>query len=212
MGGKALSLRKIASRVLHRLRRLAPVGWVYEHQELLILQLERENFAASVATDDVNLNDRDSLKQFVATESWHNPGALLEEFNARIERGEVVASIVREGVLAAYLWLNPGQGSAYLPLVRQHYAFPAGSSTLYNGYTHPLYRGSGHFQRLIRRLVAWWFEQNPQGSIHVAVEPGNTASLHALEKVGFSRVTRLCFTRSLGRIKMDRKDIEQHAA
>ena len=202
-----MSLHAHITRVFRRFRNLALVRWVYEHQELFILQLNRDHFTGSVNTDDVQLNHRDALKHFVETESWHNSHELLEEFSARIDRGEVVGTIVSDKVLAAYLWLNPGQSSAHLTLVRQDYVFPTGSSTLYNGYTHPAFRGVGHFQQIISRLVEWCFEKNPQGTIHVAVEPGNAASLYALQKVGFRRVAKLGFTCFLGRIKTDREVI-----
>lgn len=164
-----------------------------------MLQVSCADPARSVCDNEVKINDAAALSQFVATETWHDVRKLVEEFGARIERGEVVGTINRDGLLVAYLWLNPNQESAYLPLVRQHYRFPPGSSALYNGYTHPAYRGNGYYQRIVNRLVSWNFTRNPQGALYAAVEPANKASLHVLMKSGFRPVSVLGFKCCLGR-------------
>ena len=78
---------------------------------------------------------------------------------------------------------------------------PAGDAYVYESYTRSDVRGRGIYPYALANIARWGHERG-LGSLWIAVESGNRASLRAIAKAGFTPAFQLAYKRRLGRVNL----------
>ncbi|HEV8536563.1 MAG TPA: GNAT family protein [Candidatus Limnocylindria bacterium] len=130
---------------------------------------------------------------------WHlSRAAIVAEARRRLAQGEHSFTVVEEGVLAHYHWLQLGQREITFPEIGASYAVPPGSAISYGAYTEPRLRGRGLHQLSARETVRTAFALGAE-RIFSGVLETNTPSRRAIEGAGYRPVARLVCVRRFGR-------------
>jgi len=193
-------------RFIGAIKRSPLVCWFYDKRRLLIFVLKKTDYTPTAPSDGVSFNGYGDVLNFDACEPWHDSKSIVRDFCSRLDRGEVMAAINDEGVLASYGWLNPNQSSAYFPLVKQEFTFPAKSSAIYNVYTHIGYRGKGYYKRVLNGIVEWCFKNTDSQHVVTAIEESNKVAIKANLQMGFREVACLSYVRKLGRVQSENRE------
>lgn len=157
-----------------------------ESHEYRIYRLDASSGPALAAADDrVLCNHLDDLLRFEPGETWQTREAFLSSALARLEAGEEAYTIVIDGRLAHCGWLCPAATRSIMSEVDQSMSFPPGSSTMYDFYTHPDFRGRGLYRAALRHMLGAAFAHKGSQQVYIGVLADNMASRHVIERIGF---------------------------
>lgn len=193
-----MAMIKLLTKVLRKVRHNPLTHWVYQSESLVLLSCVRQDYRASAKVTQVQFNDEQQLDCFQAGESWHQAEKIRAEFKQRLARGEKAATLCEAGCLASFAWLNPGQESAFFPLVKQQVRFPENSGAIYHVYTHPAYRGRGYYKQVLNGIVSWSFAHTQLSQLVTAIESDNQIAIKANLQIGFKPFRRLFYRKLFG--------------
>lgn len=189
------SLRRL--RPAKILRRVA--DWASVNREFRVYSVERgAGLGTGYENASVHCNDLCDLLAFSPGESWQSREVFLSNALARLETGERVYTIAINGQLAHHGWMVPNQARSQMSEVKQSIDFPSGSFTLYDFYTHPLFRGSGLYRRTLKHMLGQAFASQGCERVFISVLADNLSSRHVIESVGFQFHQAFFLKRSFG--------------
>jgi len=181
-----------ARSALAKLRRARPAtvlrkarNWVLEYRELRVYRCDRA-LASNFAQDErAVVNSFQDLLAFEPAESWQTREAFLSSALSRIESGESAYTIGIDGRLAHSGWLVRNQTESHMTEVQQTIALPPGSSSLYDFYTHPDFRGRGLYRAMMKHMLCEAFADPSTQHAYISVLADNLPSRHVIESIGF---------------------------
>lgn len=152
--------------------------------------------SAIVDTDiRFRIDDLSDLVRFEPATKWQSRQRFLKEALIRIERGEQVYSVAKDGVLLHYGWLTREQHEAFFTEVGMTYRYPEPGAVLYDFFTHPDARGRGLYQQAIATMLQDLHRRFVAGGglsvVYISVLADNRPSRHVIEKLGFRYVESL---------------------
>jgi RimJ/RimL family protein N-acetyltransferase len=195
---RSRSPRSLAVAALRRLRR-----WAWSRQVMTVYRADREASAQRPPPlrVDRTSNRWDALEDFAryTGSDWRlSRAAIVAEASRRLAEGQHSFTVVAEGVLAHYHWLQLGGHEITFPEIGASYPVPPGSAISYGAYTEPRFRGRGLHRLSAHETVEMAFTLGA-GQIYSAVFETNIPSRRAIEAAGYRPVARLVCVRRLGR-------------
>lgn len=190
------TLARAASRALRRL--------AWSTDVMIIYQIDRETWTPEpCGRDDTGpLIRRDALEDFrsYARSIWHlSRERMMAEAARRLTAGEHCHTIVEDGVLLHYGWIQLDQAEMHLSEMDFTYRLPPRTAVVYNVYTEPGARGRGLYRRSFAHRVAWLFEHGAEHCVWATLT-SNRPARHVSEAVFRTpAVARIIRTRRLGR-------------
>jgi RimJ/RimL family protein N-acetyltransferase len=162
------------------------VAWVDERREYRVYFADRT--IAMVRSHDarVQRNSLTDLINFEPAETWQTREAFLSAALSRLKSGEFVYTLRVGDRLACVGWMVRLQSKAFLTEVQQSITFGPGTSTLYDFYTHPDFRGRGFYRALLGHMVCDAFIDDQVNRVCIGVLADNVSSRRAIEASGFS--------------------------
>jgi RimJ/RimL family protein N-acetyltransferase len=140
----------------------------------------------------------DDLQYYERTASWQlSPEAYRAAARERLARGEHLYTLVEQGRLLHYAWLQPRHTRGEDQAVGQAFFPPPESSALYDHYTHPSARGRGLFYQALCQLLHDVPILAKTKRAYIYVYADNGPSRHVIEKIGFAHVGSLVQDRRL---------------
>jgi CelD/BcsL family acetyltransferase involved in cellulose biosynthesis/GNAT superfamily N-acetyltransferase len=124
-------------------------------------------------------------------------GAFLQRSLRRLAAGDVLYSVVRDGVLAHYGWLQKMSEAHVLSGFSSRLNVPAGSVILCDFYTEPRFQRQGLYTHTLGQMLN---DCRAAGitDVFIGVNARNAASRRVVEKVGFVPYRRFTRTWILG--------------
>lgn len=188
----------VAVTAVRRLRQ-----WAWSREVLIVYRANAEpSLKGPVPFRVVRPGSRwDALEDFslYTGSDWRLSGAaIVAEAGRRLAHGEHSFTVVDEGVLAHYHWLQLGRTEITFPEFGVSYAVPRGSAISYGAYTEPRLRGRGLHRLSARETVHTAFALGAEQIFSGVIET-NVASRRAIEGAGYRPVTRIVCVRRLGR-------------
>lgn len=192
------SPRSLAVAVLRRLRR-----WAWSREVMTVYRANREPSGERpppfrVVRTGSRWDAVEDFARYTGSDWRLSRAAIVAEADRRLARGEHSFTVIEEGVLAHYHWLQVGEGEITFPEIGATYAVPPGSAISYGAYTEPRLRGRGLHSLSERETVYAALALGAKEIFSGALET-NIPSRRALEGAGYRPVTRIVCVRRLGR-------------
>ena len=151
-----------------------------------------------VEETDIRKNSLTDLLCFQVRESWHSKSAFLASAIQRLEEGETVYTVCREGILLHFGWLIERQQKAHFSEVGAEYQYPEPGAVLYDFYTDPTARGQGLYQKTITRMLRDLSDNEKVNTAYISCLAENHPSKHVIEKLGFRKISSITRTTRAG--------------
>jgi len=192
------SPRSLADAAVRRLRR-----WAWSREVMIVYRADAQSSSEDLVPFRVVRpgSHWDALEDFAlyTGSDWRlSRAAILAEAGRRLADGEHSFTVVEEGVLAHYHWLQLGRTEIIFPEFGVSYRVPHGSAISYGAYTEPRLRGRGLHQLSARETVHTAFALGAEQIFSGVIET-NLASRRAIEGAGYRPVSRILCVRHLGR-------------
>lgn len=97
-------------------------------------------------------------------------------------------TVLIENQPVGYGWVS--LASAHISEIAMDLTIGSGRLYVYDCFVDPKFRGRGIYQQLLRQILSDYSGSNISAAF-IGVEPHNTASIRAVEHVGFKRLTRV---------------------
>jgi RimJ/RimL family protein N-acetyltransferase len=193
--------RSPLSLALAALRRIR--SWAWSRDVMTVYRLDRERFGETpqpfrVARTGSHWDSVEDFALYTGSDWRLSRAAIVAEARRRLADGEHSFTVVEEGILAHYHWLQLGRPEITFPEVGARYAVPPQSAISYGAYTEPRLRGRGLHRLSARETVHTAFALGA-GQIFSGVIETNRASRRAVEGAGYRPVARIVCVRRLGR-------------
>jgi RimJ/RimL family protein N-acetyltransferase len=138
------------------------------------------------------------LRFYEQTASWQlTPDAYRAAAERRLAQGEHLYTLVGDGRLLHYAWLQTYHTLGEDTAVGQAFFPPPDSSALYDHYTHPSARGQGLFFQALCQLLHDVSALAKAKQAYIYVYGDNDPSRRVIEKIGFRYVGSLIEDRRL---------------
>jgi RimJ/RimL family protein N-acetyltransferase len=195
---RSRSPRSLAVAVLHRLR-----PWAWSRQVLTVYRAERESSAERAPPFRViragsRWDSLDDFARYTGSDWRLSRAGIVAQARRRLAQGEHSFTVIEEGVLAHYHWLQLGEREITFPEIGATYPVPPGSAISYGAYTEPRLRGRGLHSLSARETVNTAFALGAK-EIYSGVLETNIPSRRAIEGAGYRPVMRIVCVRRLGR-------------
>jgi len=135
---------------------------------------------------------------YTGSDRWVSREMMVHEVARRLATGEHCVTLIEEGILVHWGWIQLGLKEIHMREVDFVYPLPPGSATTYGVYTEPPFRGRGLHRRGAAVRACWAFELGAE-RIFTHVFEGNVPSRRAKEAAGYRPVARIVCVRRLGR-------------
>jgi RimJ/RimL family protein N-acetyltransferase len=194
---RSRSPRSLAVAALRRFRR-----WVWSRQVMTVYRADRLSSATRppllVHGTSSHWDTLEDFGRYTGSDWRLSREAIVAEARRRLAEGQHSFTVIAEGVLAHYHWLQLGEQEISFPEIGASYPVPAGSAISYGAYTEPRFRGRGLHRLSARETVDMAFTLGA-GQIYSAVLETNIPSRRSIEGAGYRPVARLVCIRRLGR-------------
>ncbi|HZP88474.1 MAG TPA: GNAT family N-acetyltransferase [Burkholderiales bacterium] len=174
------------------------VEWIKSDRELRIYRSDRSHAQTFRHDPRVRCNDPADLLLFTPSDASLTRERFLSAALARLEEGESVYTVRIGERLAHCGWLVRNQAKSQLSEVDQCLDLPAGSSTLYDFFTHPDFRGRGLYRATLGHMLRDVFDDPSAQYAYICVLASNAPSRHVIEGMGFEYRRSLFWERRLG--------------
>jgi CelD/BcsL family acetyltransferase involved in cellulose biosynthesis len=196
-GRSAMDLARAAGR--------AALRWVRSRQVVAVFRLDRavwegtpgDGTSGAVA---FSMDRPEDLLLYTGSNRWCPRQALMATALERLREGEHCYTVVEDGVLLHYGWINPSARELHVTEVDRRIPLPEGSALVYDGYTEPGARGRGLHTRSLQYRVAECFRLGARSVTTSALE-SNPVSVRNIQRVFGRPVGRVVQVRRLGRVR-----------
>ena len=176
--------------------------WIWSKDASLLYRLDRgKDGGSQLLAPEVGLPiHRDTLGDFLrysGSDRWMSRQRLMAEAILRMDKGEHCYTIVEDGVLVHYGWLQLNPPHIDISEVGMRFSPDPDTAVLYDFYTEPRARGRGLYKRTLRHILQEAFQLGAK-SIVIGAMDRNLASRRAIESTGFRLAWRLIRRRVLG--------------
>lgn len=170
------------------IRKLLPAG--AEYSSVIVYAIDPASVAAVVSATSTDIAYRkvgavDSDLQGLLSDAY-DPVLLQQRLQ---NDSQLVYVAISQGTLAAYAWVTTSP--CFISEIRFSFTMTGGCCYIYDCYVAPSFRGQGVYQNLLRKILTDFAGQKPSNNIcrlvYIASEPGNTASIRGIRRVGFRR-------------------------
>lgn len=198
---------------LHRLSLSKLVRWIisliYEKRIFIYYKYTDDKFFSREIpnSSDISIQKYSDLMHYTGSNPWISMATLLLEASRRFSSGEVLYSLLMNGVLAHYGWLVKGGRTHRFTEVDMEFKSPKGSLILYDFYTEPEFRRKGLYQRNLKKMLYDGFRAGVN-EVYIGAAYRNNASRAAIEKTGFKIFKTFVKTRFLWIVKKKEIDNE----
>ena len=171
--------------------------WLWSTEAYVVYGLDP---AAAPRPDRGPLFRVDALEDFECfqgADRWMSRERLLANARVRLADGEHCWTLVEDGVLVHYAWLQLGKDSVHITEVDAVFRSAAPVAVLYDAHTDQRARGRGLHRMSLRHRIDAARAAGATRAISGALE-SSTASRRNLESVGFEVEQRLVRRRVLG--------------
>jgi CelD/BcsL family acetyltransferase involved in cellulose biosynthesis/predicted acetyltransferase len=171
--------------------------WLWSTDAYIVYALDPA--AASRPPDGLRfrVDALDDFECFHGADRWMSRERLLANARARLAAGEHCWTVVEDGVLVHYAWLQLGRDSVHVTEVDAVFRSAAPMAVLYDAHTDQRARGRGLHRMSLRHRIDAARAAGATRVISGALET-NIASRRNLESVGFAVEQRLVRRRVLG--------------
>lgn len=196
-------------KILRALSKKPIVYRLWSTRQLWVFRADHRDADKLKWTEPFEVNSFEAIERFEPIEQWHNRKSFIADAKARIDRGGIAVTLLRNGKLVAWSFGMP-TAESYMPYVDQKIIYPPNSASIYSGYVAPQVRGSGiHRQQQNRRIAALL---NRCSTVFSFAEGGNKAAIKAAMGSAMHHVgtleTRWRFYRSRKRVMVIDKALD----
>ena len=161
------------------------VAWFEKRREYRVYFADRTTATSRSHDARVQRNSLTDLFNFEPVETWQTREAFLSDALSRLKSGEFVYTLRVGDRLACVGWMVRLQSKSFLTEVQQSITFGPGTSTLYDFYTHPDFRGRGFYRALLGHMIFDAFIDDRVNRVCIGVLADNVSSRRAIEASGF---------------------------
>lgn len=165
-------------------------------------RIYRLSAAAIAALPHPRICNRDRWEDLQFCTAWSYGHLSRDQYLASAEcrrqsGGQHLYSLVENGVLIHYGWLQVRQTRSPDLATGMVFVPPAESSALWDFFTHPVARGRGLYGSTLLQCLHDAVELDGARQVYIYTTADNSASRHVIEKIGFEHVGSLCRDRRL---------------
>jgi len=174
--------------------------WAWSRDVMRLYRIDRSQWTEDPTASrwtDIQKNRLEAFLRYSGSSRWQSRQGLMIEATRRLEEGEHCYTIVRDGVLLHYAWLQLNPEAMTLSEIGAAQRLPPNSGVLYDAYTEPTARGRGLHGLSLRERVRDAFAMGSD-RVFIASQESNRASLSGIEASGFRLERRLIRLRILG--------------
>jgi len=176
--------------------------WVWSREVMIVFRATSEQSADRLTAfrtvrPGVHWDALEDFRLYTGSEWQLSRARMLGEAAQRLAEGEHCLTVVDQGILAHYHWLQLGRQEITFPEIGATYPLPPGSAVSYRAYTEPALRGRGLHRLSSRECVNTAFALGAK-QIFSGVLEANVPSRRAVEGAGYRPVARFICVRRLG--------------
>lgn len=176
-------------------------NWFSERREIRVYRADRDMANKFPSDARVRCNSLPDLLSFEPGEPWQTRHRFFSSALARIEDGSRPYTLSIGNRLAHSGWMGMNQTTSHISEVEQTMSFPPGSVALYDFYTHPDFRGAGHYRHTVGHMLRAAFEAETTQHAYISVLADNGPSRHVIEKMGFAYQGSFYWEKRFGKVR-----------